>query len=705
MTIFVIGVLLPQDYVIFLLDKRVYPDSLNQNPFITKIAENAIFERISMDATLNPAQREAVNTLTGPLLVLAGAGSGKTRVVTVRIAKLIDTGISPNRILAMTFTNKAAHEMQHRIRSMISTRRENQPEISTFHSLCVRILRRHIHNIGYPTNFTILDASDQNSICRKVLREIRISDASLKPRDLMYQIGHWKNRGISPQDATRDAITDKEHLASVAFRRYQDELIRCGTVDFDDLLLITNDLFRDFPEIRKNEAARFDHILVDEYQDTNDIQYNIVKALSQKHRNLCVVGDDDQSIYGFRGSDVRHILNFSQDWPGAKTIRLESNYRSTEAILEISNRLITFNAKRYDKVLTAARLGGQKPRIEQFADEEHESKQVITSIRRDLQTNGRQPRDIAILFRTNEQPRLFETELRKNNIPYVLLGSHSFYDRKEVKDLVAYLRVIHHADDEPSMRRIINNPPRGISPNSVAALVDIATQRGVSLWQVMLDAEALQTLKIPPRMAIRKFIETIQSQQHAFAAELDVATFHTFLSAIAYKKEVVRSSDDDTETEQRWASVEEMSNVFGTYLSRKGKPTLEGFLEEIALAESDFADESDDQLDRNAVALLTLHASKGLEFPVVYMVGLEEGLLPHRRAVAAEGPAIDEERRLAYVGVTRAQDELTLSLSLTRRKWGRVQEQNPSRFLFEMIGKADNPHEAAHKRETETTNS
>ncbi|MGY9003831.1 MAG: 3'-5' exonuclease, partial [Rhodospirillales bacterium] len=236
--------------------------------------------------------------------------------------------------------------------------------------------------------------------------------------------------------------------------------------------------------------------------------------------------------------------------------------------------------------------------------------------------------------------------------PYVLLGSHSFYDRKEVKDLVAYLRVIHHADDEPSMRRIINNPPRGISSNSVAGLVDIATQRGVSLWQVMLDAEALQTLKIPPRMAIRKFIETIQSQQRAFAAELDVATFHTFLSAIAYKKEVVRSSDDDTETEQRWASVEEMSNVFGTYLSRKGKPTLEGFLEEIALAESDFADESNDQLDRNAVALLTLHASKGLEFPVVYMVGLEEGLLPHRRAVAAEGPAIDEERRLAYVGGT-----------------------------------------------------
>ena len=656
-----------------------------------------------MDATLNDAQRDAVNTLNGPLLVLAGAGSGKTRVVTVRIAKLIDTGISPRRILAMTFTNKAANEMQHRIRSMISTPHDNQPEISTFHSLCVRILRRQIHHIGYPANFTILDSADQNSICRKVLREIRVSDASLKARDLMYQIGQWKSQGISPQTATRSAVSDKEHLAAVAYRRYQDELVRCGNVDFDDLLLLTNVLFRDFPKVREVEASRFDHILVDEYQDTNDIQYNIVKALAEKHRNLCVVGDDDQSIYGFRGSDVRHILNFSKDWSGAKTIRLEDNYRSTEAILEVSNRLIKFNANRHEKILRAARRGGQKPRIEQFGDEEHESKQVVTSIRRDLESNGRQPSDIAILFRTNEQPRLFETELRKHDIPYILLGSHSFYDRKEVRDLVAYLRVVHHSDDEPSLRRIINNPPRGISANTVAKLVEIATQRGVSLWQVMLDNEALQTLKIPPRMSIRKFIETIRSQQEAFKENIDVSTFHSFLSAIEYKKEVTRNCDDELEIEQRWASVEELTNVFGSYLSRKRKPTLEGFLEEIALAETDFDDDKDEQLDRNAVALLTLHASKGLEFPVVYMVGLEEGLLPHARAVASEGPAIDEERRLTYVGVTRAQDELTLSLSLTRRKWGRIQEQNPSRFLFEMIGQADNPHEAAERREAETT--
>ena len=656
-----------------------------------------------MDATLNDAQREAVNTLAGPLLVLAGAGSGKTRVVTVRIAKLIDSGILPHRILAMTFTNKAAKEMQTRIAGIISERGEDHPEISTFHSLCVRILRRQISRIGYPSNFTILDVSDQTSISRKVLREIRISNESLKPRDLLYQISRWKTQGTSPKIATRTAVTDKEHLAAVAFRRYQDELFRCGTVDFDDLLLLTNAILRDFPEVRKVEASRFDHILVDEYQDTNDIQYNIVRALAQDHRNLCVVGDDDQSIYGFRGSDVRHILNFSRDWGDAKTICLESNYRSTEAILEIANRLITFNANRHQKVLTAWRRGGQKPRIEQFGDEEHEAKQVITSIRRDIETNGREPRDIAILFRTNEQPRLFETELRKHDIPYVLLGSHSFYDRKEIRDLVAYLRVIHHADDESSLRRIINNPPRGISAGTVTRLVKIATEQGVSLWQVMLNEDALRTLKIPARMAIRKFIETICAQQHAFNENLTTSTFNAFLVAIDYKKEVARNCDDDTEKEQRWASVEELANVFGSYINRKSAPSLEGFLEEVALAEADMEDDKEDQLDSNAVALLTLHASKGLEFPVVYMVGLEEGLLPHARAVAEEGAAIDEERRLAYVGVTRAQDELTLSLALTRRKWGNAQEQHPSRFLFEMIGQADNPHDARRSREAKAS--
>jgi len=656
-----------------------------------------------MDATLNDAQREAVNTLAGPLLVLAGAGSGKTRVVTVRIAKLIDSGILPHRILAMTFTNKAAKEMQTRIAGIISERGEDHPEISTFHSLCVRILRRQISRIGYPSNFTILDVSDQTSISRKVLREIRISNESLKPRDLLYQISRWKTQGTSPKIATRTAVTDKEHLAAVAFRRYQDELFRCGTVDFDDLLLLTNAILRDFPEVRKVEASRFDHILVDEYQDTNDIQYNIVRALAQDHRNLCVVGDDDQSIYGFRGSDVRHILNFSRDWGDAKTICLESNYRSTEAILEIANRLITFNANRHQKVLTAWRRGGQKPRIEQFGDEEHEAKQVITSIRRDIETNGREPRDIAILFRTNEQPRLFETELRKHDIPYVLLGSHSFYDRKEIRDLVAYLRVIHHADDESSLRRIINNPPRGISAGTVTRLVKIATEQGVSLWQVMLNEDALRTLKIPARMAIRKFIETICAQQHAFNENLTTSTFHAFVVAIDYKKEVARNCDDDTEKEQRWASVEELANVFGSYINRKSAPSLEGFLEEVALAEADMEDDKEDQLDSNAVALLTLHASKGLEFPVVYMVGLEEGLLPHARAVAEEGAAIDEERRLAYVGVTRAQDELTLSLALTRRKWGNAQEQHPSRFLFEMIGQADNPHDARRSREAKAS--
>ncbi|MEC7565885.1 MAG: UvrD-helicase domain-containing protein [Planctomycetota bacterium] len=656
-----------------------------------------------MDASLNEPQQMAVDRLRGPLLVLAGAGSGKTRVVTARIANLIENGIAAHRILAVTFTNKAAHEMQSRVFDLIDRTQDTSPHISTFHSLCVGILRRQVHALGYPGNYTIIDTGDQSAICRKVLREIRVPDRSLKPRDLIYQIGYWKNRGVKPAEATREATADKEHLAAVAFRRYQDELFRCGLVDFDDLLLLTDRLFHEFPDVLAAEANRFDHLLIDEYQDTNDIQYRIVTSLAAKHGNLCVVGDDDQSIYGFRGSDVSHILNFEHDWPGALTVRLESNYRSTEAILEVANRLIRFNRSRYDKSLTAARPGGKQPRIEQYADEEHEAQQVVSSIRRELESHGRSANDIAILFRTNEQPRLFETELRKHDIPYVLLGSRSFFDRKEVKDLIAYLKVLYHPEDEASLRRIVNNPPRGISASTVTTLVDRATQRGDSLWQVMSDPEELLQLKIPARMAIRNFQELVKHQQQSFKSDFSIHNFHRFLTAVEYKKEVVRHSDDENEQEQRWNSVEEVANALGSYVSRSSRACLGGFLDELALASSDIDDDKDSQLDRDAVALLTLHASKGLEFPVVYMVGMEEGLLPHHRAVVEDGSAIDEERRLAYVGITRAQDELTLSMALSRRKWGKDQSQHPSRFLFELIGQADNPITTPQVRRSQST--
>ncbi|MEC9095584.1 MAG: 3'-5' exonuclease, partial [Planctomycetota bacterium] len=472
----------------------------------------------------------------------------------------------------------------------------------------------------------------------------------------------------------------------------QDELKRCGAVDFDDLLLFVDELFSKFPDLKKLEASRFDHLLVDEYQDTNGIQYNIVKGLAQEHRNICVVGDDDQSIYGFRGSEVEHILNFPKDWPGATEVRLEANYRSVASILELANTLIAFNKGRYDKVLRPARSGGKRPRIEQFKDEEQEAEEVVKSVAIQIARGEYSPRDIAILFRTNEQPRVFEQELRKQEIPYVILGSKSFFDRKEVKDILSYLRIAQNPHDEPSMRRIINSPPRGISNGTVNKLIEAATERGVAMWEVMQAQDVLMSLPVPVRDAIRNFSDLVLRGRQLFVDKIGPESLQSYLQMCRYEKEVERTSKDAEEKEARWASVEELVNAVGSFEHRQKTPTLDKFLDEIALAASDTEEDKDKQLDRDAVALLTLHASKGLEYPVVYMVGLEEGILPHKRALELDENAIAEERRLTYVGVTRAQDELTLSMSLTRRKWGRIYEQLPSRLRFEMIGQADNPN-------------
>ena len=392
-------------------------------------------------AEMNPAQREVVNTLSGPLLVLAGAGTGKTRVVTLRIANLIRHGIAADRILGVTFTNKAAIEMQQRVKELLG-RVKKKPVISTFHSQCLRILKRHIHQLGYPRRFAIYDRGDQEGLARNVLREIRVPGELMKPGDLLFFISYWKTRSMRPEAAAQSAGTDKEHLAAMGYRRYQRALKNCGAVDFDDLLLLTEDLFRQDDDIRAEEAARFDHLLIDEYQDTNRSQYRIISVLAQEHQNLCVVGDDDQSIYGWRGAEVEHILRFERDWPEAKVVKLEMNYRCTDKILELANRLIAFNTLRHDKSLIAARTGGEPPRIEQYKDEEQEAKQVAADIARKCTQAGVEPGDFAVLFRTNQQPRPFEQEFRKQDIPYVMIGSQSFYDRKEVKELLSFLRAV-----------------------------------------------------------------------------------------------------------------------------------------------------------------------------------------------------------------------------------------------------------------------
>lgn len=652
---------------------------------------------------LNEPQREAVQTLSGPLLVLAGAGSGKTRVVTFRIANLIKHGTAAERILAVTFTNKAAGEMQERIGGLIGKKGKMQkgqprPEIGTFHSQCVKILRRHARKLEYPNQFAIYDRGDQESLARGVLRQLKLPSTAIRPGDLLSILGSWKNASIGPENAMAAARTDKEHLAAAAYRRYQEGLKACGAMDFDDLLLNTERLLAEYEEVREEEAKRFDHVLVDEYQDTNGSQYRIIRALADHHRNLCVVGDDDQSIYGWRGADVTHILNFSKDWPDAKVVRLEHNYRSVGSILHMANTLIKYNTNRHDKQLIPARPAGTRPRILQMKDEQEEAKNVVGEIARLIDRKQYEPGDIAILFRTKEQPRLFETELRKCNVPYVLLGSQSFFDRREVRDVLAYLKWIDQPDDEVSLLRVINTPPRGLGAKTVQQIIKRAVQDGKSAWAICSDAAAVQDL--PP--AAKRGIDDLRTLLADVRLKASTGTLadslQTLLERTQYIAEIRRLYDNEEERDARTNSLQEVVNSIAAYEERAGEPNLSGFLSDIALAGREMGSEKDKAAARNAVWLLTLHAAKGLEFPVVYMVGMEDGILPHHRSVAGEEEQIAEERRLCYVGITRAQETLTLSMCLARRKWGKLHPTTPSRFLYEITGKAANPNQYRKKK-------
>jgi DNA helicase-2/ATP-dependent DNA helicase PcrA len=646
---------------------------------------------------LNPAQREAVKTLSGPLLVLAGAGTGKTRVITFRIAELIGSGIVPQRILAVTFTNKAAREMRERAQKLLGRRKRDvkPPEISTFHSLCVRVLRRHARLLGYPAEFSIYDRGDQETLARAALRDVRVGHETLRPSDLLNFVGGWKTRGVRADAALEMGETSKAQLAAMAYGRYQAALKAAGAMDFDDLLLCTEELFNLHPDARFAEASRFDHLLIDEYQDTNGLQYRIVKALAERHRNLCVVGDDDQSIYGWRGAEVSHILSFQRDWPEAKVVRLEDNYRSRAPILELANTLIAHNSARHEKVLRAFREGGTPPKIVRFDNETQEAEEVVRDIRRRTEEQDgprTRPCDIAILFRTNEQPRAFELELRRAKVPYVLVGGMSFYDRKEVRDVLAYLRVLANPSDEVSLLRIINVPARGIGTGTVESLLAAAVSSGKPLWHALPEALLNPEIGSATAERIRAFCALIES----YRMKLGTAALHELLNElltqIDYRSELARAYKGD-EVESRWASVEELINAAALYWTRSESPSLLGFLEEATLADRDERDD-DDQRERHALTLMTLHSAKGLEFPHVYLVGMEEGLLPHQRSVLDPG-GVEEERRLCYVGVTRAQDTLTLSFCRERMKWGKPRPSIPSRFLMEMRGETERARRAA----------
>ena len=635
---------------------------------------------------LNPPQREAVVTHSGPLLVLAGAGTGKTRVITYRMAELIRHGIEPDRILSVTFTNKAAREMQERMSNLLGRRLKTKPTISTFHSLCVRILREEIEILGYPKKFTIYDRGDQESAARKALRDIRLTDAALKPADLISRISRWKMEGILADNATNFVNDDRDFLAAAAYRRYQQSLRAAGAVDFDDLLLLTAQLFDEFPEVLQRCQNRFEHVQIDEYQDTNEMQFQIISALVRPHRNLCVVGDDDQSIYGWRGAEVKHILGFQQQFPGAKVVRLQDNYRCTTQIIQLANQLVHHNRGRHEKTLVAHKSGTEVV-FRSYPDEQVEAESVIREINYLVKELNVPPQDLAILFRTNEQPRLFESELRRVHIPYVLVGGQSFFDRREVRDLMAYLKILANPTDEVSLLRIINVPTRGIGDASVEKLLNRAVKSGRKLFDVVSEAAAEREITAKTAANVETFRQLLQEYRERFSAPRAslAATFEALIEAIDYESEIVKQYKDAGQQLARTGVIEECVTALRQYEEKVNRPSIADFLEQTSLTGNEREFGENEEFEKPAVKLMTLHSAKGLEFTRVYLVGWEEGILPHQRSVEDESPtAVEEERRLAYVGITRARDHLAISYALTRMKWGKRRESVPSRFLREM---------------------
>ncbi len=647
-------------------------------------------------AELNPAQRQAVEILSGPLLVLAGAGTGKTRVVTYRMANLICHGVPPERILAVTFTRKAAGEMLSRLRGLVRLRGNKRPLVGTFHALCLEVLRRHAACLGYPRGFAIYDRGDQLGVIRSVLREVATGGVSFRPADLAAMFSTWKARGLWPHQAAAQAHDDRTHVAALLYRRYQQALRLAGAMDFDDLLLVTERLFEEHPQVLQEEAARFDHILVDEYQDTNPPQYRIIRRLARPHGNFCAVGDDDQSIYSWRGAEVEHILRFRRDWPQARIIRLEENYRSTQPILDMANRVIAFNLARHPKKLRSARGPGPKPRVVAYEDEEEEARATVAQILAAVRSRQARPGDHAVLFRTNDQLRPFEAELRRLGLAYTVVGSTSFFDRKEVRDLLAYLKLLQRPEDDVALLRVINTPGRGIGQQTVESLLARAVEQNRPVWQVLQDSSWRQGLSARVQQALDGFVQLVQQLRRQARGRRGVAgLLEHLLESVDYQREIQRLSKTQEEALQRQKSVQGLLETAAAFDRQEPRGSLRQFLDQVAVADRGFATAEGERFDPDQVVLITLHGAKGLEFPRVFLVGMEEGLLPHRHALAEGDRAIDEERRLCYVGITRAQDVLVLSYCRHRLRRGRRKPTVPSRFLYEAAGQAEMARQVA----------
>ena len=623
---------------------------------------------------LNPPQREAVTAADGPVLVLAGAGSGKTRVIAHRIAYLLGTrGVHPRQVLAVTFTNKAAEEMGRRVEALLGPAGVRPPLIATFHSACVRILREHIRHIGYPSHFVIYDEDDRLAVVRDCMRELDMDERATTPASLVHRLSHAKNQMIAVEEAEQLARGPREEQVAAVYRRYQERLATAGAVDFDDLLLLTVRLFERVPEVLAWYRGLWMWLLVDEYQDTNRAQYRIIRALTKERRNICVVGDPDQSVYGWRGADVRNILDFEQDYLGTKVIRLEQNYRSTKRILAAASAVIANNVTRKDKSLWTENVEGEPPAIYRAWDEHEEANFVAQTIRR-LRDEGREWGDVAVFYRTNAQSRVLEEALRRGGVPYVIVGSVRFYERREIKDALAYLRLALNPGDDIAFRRAIGAPARGIGRATMVRLEQVAAREGHSLLEQCALLPPDLTGK--PRRGLEEFARLCARLREGRSALTIPAFLDEVLNASGYR-EALRQ-EKSAEAEGRLENLEELISAAEDYQLSHEDASVEGFLDAATLV-SDL-----DELpgDARGVTLMTLHLAKGLEFPVVFVTGMEEGVFPHARSMN-DGDEIEEERRLCYVGLTRAKQRLYLSYALHRRLHGYGLGE-PSRFLLEI---------------------
>jgi len=634
---------------------------------------------------LNEPQRQAVLQTEGAVLVLAGAGSGKTRVITTRIAYLLRQ-VSADHIVALTFTNKAAREMLDRVVKQVGRKKSKGLIVSTFHSLGVRILRQEIERLGYKRNFSIYSASDQLRLVRDLVQGQLVEGAAADADRVLWLISQAKNRLISA-DAYQPAANDAyQQLTAQVYPQYQRQLKACNAVDFDDILQLTIRLLHEFPEVLEHYRLRFRYIMVDEYQDTNVVQAQLLKLLSSFHHNLCVVGDDDQSIYGWRGADPGNILDFGKDFPSLKVIKLEQNYRSSGHILSAANALIVHNKDRHGKRLWTADEQGAPVVYRCCDDGEDESTVVVGRIHSLRFKSQLQYRDFAILYRTNGQSRIFEEQLRYENIPYVLIGGQQFFDRKEVKDALAYLKVMANTQDEVNLLRILNYPKRGIGETSAERIIQASVDQGLPLWQVLQHPEHITELGDKTQEAIREFVGLMRRYQRRLQQGNNlVGDVQDLFREIKLEEELYRQADDPQKARRRVENLHEVINAVSSYVEREGQTTLESFLEKVSLLDRDEPQRGskEEKLKQDAVVLMSLHSSKGLEFPCVFLVGLEEGTLPHKKILEESGD-VAEERRLCYVGMTRARQHLMLLSAARRRKYGRLQPRDASRFVHEI---------------------